>query len=149
MAERPETLVGEAVVVPVLLLLAQPYAPERVGRRVGGTAIRSCASTVSLIGRPAPVSDPRTSTCPHDRFESGDQSAGGYLHLDAAGGAVVDVRLAVRYDQHLGIGKFLPEQNPQRLRRPFDLDALRQRWRTLQLAHHVAQLRSKKWIGTP
>ena len=70
------------------------------------------------------MSDPGAAAGAHDRLERGDEAARGDLQGDLAVGAVVDVGLAVRDDQHLGAGQFLLEQPVQRLRRPFDVNAV-------------------------
>ncbi len=53
-AKRPEPAVGEAVVVPFLLLRGEPDPAEGIRGSSGGTRMRSCSSTTSRSASPLP-----------------------------------------------------------------------------------------------
>ena len=75
-AERPEALVGEAVVVALLLLGREPDAAERRRTpRPAAPAPGRCSSTVSRSARAAAVGDPDAGAGPHHRLEGGHQAA--------------------------------------------------------------------------
>ena len=96
-AERPQPLVGEAVVITSFLLVAQPHAPQRVGRirRRQADALADLA-----IGVAAAMGDPHAAARLHDGAERGDEAAGRLLLAHDAAVAHVTHRLAVGDDEH-------------------------------------------------
>src|SRR5262245_18587592 len=68
--------------------------------------------------------DPGAAAGSHHRLDGGDETACRDLQLGRSILAVMDVRLAVGDDEHLGAWKLLLKQGAQRGRRPLDLDAL-------------------------
>src|SRR5262249_36267968 len=97
MAEGPQPLVGEAVVVAGLLLVAEPDAPQRIRgiRRWQPDALADLA-----VGVAAAVRDPHAAARLHDRTERGHQTAGRLLLTHDTPVAHVADRLAIRYDEH-------------------------------------------------
>ncbi len=67
------------------------------------------------------MGDPSARAGAHDRFQCGDQPAGGLLHLDAIAATLVDVGLAVGHHDHVLAAQFAAQNGAQRLRRPGDL----------------------------
>jgi hypothetical protein len=109
-AQRPEALVGEAVVVALLLVLAQPHAPQHVALLAGRHAQAVVAVDDLAIRGPAAVRHPRARAGAHHRLERGDEAAGGVLHHDATlPVAHVDVGLAVG-QQHQALAVELAAQ---------------------------------------
>ena len=120
-AQGPQPLVGEAVVVARLLLVRQPDAAEVV-RRLSGRDHDVVVRVHDLtVGRPAAVGDPRPRAGAHHRLQGGDQPARRPGHLDAVAAARVDIRLAVRHDEDVLAAKVVVQDGPQRLRRPVHL----------------------------
>ncbi len=120
-AQRPQPLVGEAVVVAGLLLRRKPDAADLVG----GLFRRHRDAVVLVhhlaVGRAAAVGDPGAGAGAHDRLQRGDQPARGPLHLDAIAAALVHVGLAVGHHDHVLAAQFAAQNAAQRLRRPGDL----------------------------
>ena len=54
MTERPDSFIGEAVVISFLFFLGEPNSPQRVLGSSGGTASRLCLSTLSRSAVPLP-----------------------------------------------------------------------------------------------
>ena len=101
-AERPEPLVGEAVVVALLLLGVSQTRRSRYDSSPGRHAHAAVRVDGLAVGRAAAVGDPDAGAGAHDRLERGDQAARRVQHADAAvGGALVDVGLAVGDDDDL------------------------------------------------
>ena len=120
-AQRPEALVGKAVVVAGLLLRRQPDAAELVGgllRRHGDAVV---PVHHLAVGRAAAVGDPGAGAGAHDRLQRRDQAAGRALHLDALAAPLVDVGLAVGDHDDVLAAQFAVQDGAQRLRRPGDL----------------------------
>ena len=120
-AQRPQPLVGEAVVVAGLLLRRQPDAADLVGGFVRRHRDAIVLVHHFAIGRAAAVGDPGARAGAHDRLQRGDQPARGALHLDAIAAALVDVGLAVGHHDHVFAAQFAVQNAAQRLRRPGDL----------------------------
>ena len=83
-AERPQPLVGEAVVVPRLLLRREPDALEREARVVGGHAEAAPRVRGLAVRVAAGLRDPDAAAGAHHRIHRGDEAAGRRDHLDAA-----------------------------------------------------------------
>ena len=125
MAQRPQPLVGEAVVIAVLLLLAEPDAAQRIGGIVGRHRDAVVAVDALAVGRARAMRDPDAAAGAHHRLQRRDEAAGrGLQHDLAVLAAVVDVGLAVGDHHHLRARQFLHQQLVQGLRRPFDMDAV-------------------------
>src|SRR5436309_15388169 len=95
-AERPQALVGEAVVVAGLLLVAQPHAPQRVRRIRRGQAH---APADLAVGVAAAVGDPPAAAGLPDGLERGDEPARRLLLAHDAAVAHVAHRLAGGHDE--------------------------------------------------
>ncbi len=105
MAERPQSLVGKAVVVAALFVFAQPDPAQPVavlfltaGRyaqpafSVGGLAISAATA----------MCDPDARAGAHHRLDRGHQAAGGMQNCDlTAGIASVDIGFTIGQQQHL------------------------------------------------
>ncbi len=99
--EGPESLVGEAVVVPGLLLLGEPHPAHHV-RLLPGRHLHPVAGVRRLaVGRTASMRDPHARARAHHRLERRHQPARRVHDAGAsARGLLVDVRLAVGDDHH-------------------------------------------------
>ena len=80
-AERPQALVGEAVVVAALLLGGEPHAAQRVRLLAGRHAHAAVRVDGLAIGDAAAVRDPDARARAHHRLERGDQAARRVQHL--------------------------------------------------------------------
>ena len=118
MAERPQPLVREAVVVALLLLLREPNAAQLVGRIVGRDLNAIVPVDDFTISRTAPVRDPRARTGAHDRLEGRDESARRTLDHDGVVLPNMDVGLAVGNDDHILTAKLPIENSSQGVGRP-------------------------------
>ena len=121
MAQRPESLVREAVVVARLLLGRQPDAAKLIRRllrrhRHAGVLVRHLA-----IGGAAPVRDPGARAGAHDRLHGGHQPARGPPQREDLAAPHVDVRLAVGDDHHLVPRQVGAEDGAERVGRPGEL----------------------------
>src|SRR5262249_52416820 len=74
-AKGPERLVGHAVVVPLLLLLAQPDAPQGVGGFLGRDPHPAAVVGHGAVGVAAPVRHPGAATGAQHGVEGGGQTA--------------------------------------------------------------------------
>ena len=113
-AERPQRVVGAAVVVALLFFRREPHAPQRVRRAIGRHAQAAARIGGFAIGAAAAVRDPGAAARAHHRIERGHEAARRPRPLDAFGflpaadpvpqsargppAAHVDVRLAVGDD---------------------------------------------------
>jgi hypothetical protein len=89
MAQRPQAFVGEPLVVPALLVGAEPYASQPVGR-VGGWHVQAVASIDhGSIGGSGAVCHPYSSACTNQRFQRRNEPAGRSLDRNAAVGTMV------------------------------------------------------------
>ena len=95
-AERPQALVGETVIVAGLLLVAQPHAPQGVRRIRRGQPDPLADLTVGVA---AAVGDPHAAARLHDRAERGHEAARRLLLPHEAAVAHVAHRLAVGHDE--------------------------------------------------
>ena len=96
-AQRPQPLVREAGVVPLLLLLREPHPPERVARIVDRHADAAAAVHGLPVGVAAAVRDPDTAARAHHGIHRGHEPAGRSLGVDLAAAPHVAHRLAVRH----------------------------------------------------
>src|SRR5262249_24280504 len=111
-AERPQALVGEAVVVPRLFVGLQPDPAQRIGGIVGG---QPDALAHDPVGIAAPVGDPHAAARDHDRLHRREEAAGRLELADATTVAHVAHRLAIReYEDRAG-----PEAHLDELFEPF------------------------------
>ena len=147
-AQRPESLVGEAVVVPLFLLLGEPHAAQGVGR-----IIRRHADVVEAVHRLAirvagAVRDPHAGAGAHDGLERRDHAARGHLHHRAVVGIeVMDVGLAIRHDDHLRGMQVIAHHLAQRLRRPVLAKVDFQALLLLDLRQHLPHLGENRQRG--
>ena len=125
-AQGPQALVGEAVVVPLLFLGGQPEPTEPVvllARRHGDAILRVHDFPV---GTAAAVRDPGARAGAHDWLHGRHQAAGRPAHDDTAiGGTVVDVGLAVRHHDDLVAAQVRVQQAAQPRSRPGRFGSLR------------------------
>ena len=98
-AEGPEPLVREPVVVASLLGLGEPQSAQVVGLVPGRNTDAVVGIHGVVVGRATAVGDPRARARAHDRFHRRDEAAGGVDHADrAVRHPLVDVGLTVRHD---------------------------------------------------
>ena len=101
-AERPETLVGEAVVVALLLLGREPDPAKDVRLLARGDAQSAVPVRRLAVGGAAPVRHPDSRAGAHDRLERRHEAARRVDDGDAAiRGPLVDVGLPIRDDDDL------------------------------------------------
>ena len=118
-AERPEALVGEAVVVALLFFGREPDPPDEVGLFAGRHA-----DPPVLVGRlsvrgAAAVGDPDSGAGAHDRLERGDETARRMNDDDTAVlGPFVDVGFPIRDDDDFLAVQVAVERLLEPLRRP-------------------------------
>src|SRR5204862_4148156 len=79
--ERPEALVGEAVIVALLLLFREPHAPDAIRGFLGRHHPVVLLVDRVAIGRAPAVRDPGPGAGAHDRLERGHQAARRALEL--------------------------------------------------------------------
>ncbi len=84
MTQRPQTLVGEAVVVALLLVGIQPDAAQTIRRIVRRHEQAVTVLGGDAIGRSRPVRHPDTAAAPEERLNSIDHASGGVLNSDVA-----------------------------------------------------------------
>jgi hypothetical protein len=118
LAQRPQALVGEAVVIAAFLVVSEPDAAQRVR----GPVRRHVDAIVRVDGRAvrraAAVRDPRAGARAHDRLHRRHEAARRMPYDDPLALLHVDVRLAVRDEQHLVAGELVAEHGAQPLGRP-------------------------------
>ena len=98
MAERPETAVGQAVVVAFLLLLGQPDSAERITRVLGGYAHSVVGVDRQTIGVAGAMGDPCAAARQHHRIERSRHPARRAHALDNVADIAVNVRLSIGDD---------------------------------------------------
>jgi hypothetical protein len=76
MTERPESFIGEAVVVPLMLVLGQPDVAEPIPGRGGGDPEAVSRVNDGCIGAPGAMRHPRSGVPFDEGFESRHESAG-------------------------------------------------------------------------
>src|SRR2546422_2708135 len=99
MAQRPQPLVRESIVVSGLLLRRQPHAAQLIGRLLRRHRHAGMLVHHLPIGGATAVCNPRARAGAHDRLHGRDQAARGPPQRDAIALADVDVRLAVGQDR--------------------------------------------------
>ena len=124
--KRPETLVGEPVVVPAFLLRRQPEAANHVGLLAGRNPYVTALVDDLSVSRPAAMGNPDARAGAHDGLERGHQSACGMQDGKAPVALVlVDVRFPVG-DDHDALAMEIPAQRVlEALRGPESARALR------------------------
>ena len=96
-ADRPDRLVGAAVVIAVVFFAGQPNALEVVGRIVGRDSQPAFGVSALAVGVPRAVSHPDAPDRLHDRVQRESQAPHGRPGANLAVGAeAVHERLAVR-----------------------------------------------------
>ena len=116
--QRPHAFVGEAVVVALLLLGAEPDAPQDVLLVPGRHADPVMPVDDLAVGAAAAVRDPDARAGAHHRLDRRHQSAGGSPDDDAVRAVLVDVGLPVRDDDDLVALQLRAQQRAQPLRIP-------------------------------
>ncbi len=139
-AQRPQALVGEAAVVPALLLGREPDASDLVERMLGRDRDAVVAIDRFAVRAAAAVRDPGSRARAHHGLERGDETARRMLDANALGRAHVDVRLAVGHGDHVVAVQFAPQGRPQRLLVPDALAAVERPILALEIADQVAQV---------
>src|SRR6185436_12779658 len=118
-AERPETFVGKAEVVALLLLFRQPYPADAVRGTLGRHHDVVVLVHRVAVGGARAVRDPGSGAGAHDRLERGDEAARRALDLDHVVLAPhVQVGLAIGDDHDLVALQVLAQDAAQRLRAP-------------------------------
>src|SRR5881396_3180442 len=117
-AERPEPLVREPVVVAVLLLLRQPHPAQRVARVVLRHAEPPARVRGLPVGIAAPVSDPHAAARAHHRIHRGHEPAGGRQGLDPPALPHVAHRFSVGHDDERPAGEAEVDELLEALLRP-------------------------------
>ena len=99
--QGPQPAVGEAVAIPAHLRLRQPDATQPV--RAGGVDSEPAVRPVHhlLVSVAITMRDPGASARARNRFERGDEAPRRLTDPDSAFAAVMRVRLAIRYNDHL------------------------------------------------
>jgi hypothetical protein len=82
MTERPQTLVGETVVIQSFLLLGEPHAPQSETRLTGRQRYAILGVYHRTICITATIGNPDAAARTHNRLESGRQAAGRLNALD-------------------------------------------------------------------
>ncbi|MCR4414716.1 MAG: hypothetical protein NUV77_20055 [Thermoguttaceae bacterium] len=100
-AQRPEGLVGEPVVVALLLGLGEPDAPEGVRGAFRGNGHAVLFVDDGLVGVAAAVGHPGAAADPHHGIQGGRQAAGRAHAADRIAVVGVDIGLAVGDDHDL------------------------------------------------
>lgn len=90
------------------------------------------------------MSDPGAAAGPHDRFQCGDEAAGRPLQGDLPVFEIVDVGLAVRDHQHLGVGQLVAQQVAQGFGAPVNADRFGEGARNVEIAQHLAHLANQR-----
>ena len=102
MTQRPQALIRESIVIALFLLGREPHPPQGIGGIVGRHSDLIEPVDGFAIGGSRAVRYPHTRTGSHDRLQGRHHAARRHLHHRAMIGVViVDVRLAVRDDEHL------------------------------------------------
>lgn len=120
-AERPEGLVGQAVVVPRRLLLGQPDPLQGVARGLRRNRDLPLGVHHLPIGGAAAVGDPQPPRGAQDRVEGGDQPAGRAEAADLPVLEGMDIGLAIGDHDETSLPQPLPEEVGQ-VRLAPDLD---------------------------
>ena len=145
MAQRPETFVGKAVIVALLLFLRKPDPAQVVLRVVGRHPHPVVAINCLSVGGAAAVGDPGSGTGPHDRLYSCNQAAGGTMNLDLAVILQMDVRLAVGDDDDPFSHQLFVQQRSQGFRAPGDGGVVGKASLGVNIAQKRAQV-SDQWL---
>ena len=94
-AQRPQPLVGDAVVVALLFLFGQPDQPQGVGRVVGRDHHAVAVVHRQVVSGAAAVGDPSPGAFLHQRVDGGGHAARGSGDAEIAFHQFVNVGLAV------------------------------------------------------
>ena len=145
MTERPQALVGEAVVIPLLLIVGQPDPAQCVAGVVGRHSDLIVSIHGRAIGAAGAVRNPNAGAGPHDGLERSHHAARRNLPDGLVIGVeIMDVGFAVRHDDHLRGIQLAAHHLLQRLRRPVftvvDFEPLL----LLGLGQHLAHLRQDR-----
>ena len=117
-AQRPQTLIGKAIVVSFLLFLAQPHAPKGIARIIGRNPQPIVRVHHFGVGVSAAVRDPCAVASIKHRLQSSDQAACRNHHFERFSLPPVNIRLAVGYDDQFPTVKAGLDLNRQPIRRP-------------------------------
>ncbi len=140
-AQRPQALVGESGVVAGFLLAGEPDPADLVERMLRWNGEPVVAVDGVAVGRAAAVRDPGARARAHHRFQRRHKAARGALDVHAAVlGAHVDVRLAVRYGDHVVAVQLAAQRRAQRLLVPDPLASVERAVLALEVADEIAQV---------
>ncbi len=139
-AERPQALVGESRVVPVLFLRREPDPADLVDRMLGRHRDPIVAVDGLAVGGAAAVRDPGARARAHHRLERGHEAARRTLQADAVRCLRVDVRLAVRHDDDVVAVELAAQRRAERLLVPDALAAVERAVLSLEIADELAQV---------
>ena len=144
-AERPEALVGGAVIIAVLLLFREPDPAQGVGRVIRRDGHPVVGVDHLPIRRAAAMGDPGAAAGAHHRLQGRHEAACGDLQRDLPClGAVVDIGLAVRHHDDLGAGQLVGERRPQGIRAPIRMGGIDGPPGGFQLLEHVADFLAER-----
>ena len=105
-AEGPEALVGDAVVVALLLLVGEPEEFEGVGGVVRGDHYAVFVVDGEVVAGAAAVGEPGAGAFLHEGVDGGGDAAGGGGDVELSVDQVVDVGLAVGDDDDAVVADF-------------------------------------------
>jgi len=119
-AERPEALIGEAIVVALVFFFREPHAAQRVARAIGRDTQAVKDVDRFAVGTAGAIRDPCAITCQQYRLESRDHAAGRHDHPDSFPRSLeyVHVRLAIGNDEQRLVLKPIAQADAESFRRP-------------------------------
>ena len=138
--ERPQAFIGEAVIIAILLLLAQPDAAQHIARICRRHADAIEAIDGLLVGAAAAMGDPGAAAGAHDRLDRRDKAARRRCTAISPALAIMDIRLAVGDDDDVGVRQFLRQHALQHGRRPVDVGAVGRQPGQLEVAQQMPEL---------
>ncbi len=118
MAQRPQAFVGGAEVMALVLFLAQPHAPQRIGRVIRRNRDAVVGIDRLPIGGSAAMRNPDAATGAQDRLERRDQAARRRFQFNGAVLGLVSVRFPIGYDDDFGIEQLVVQKRAQPFGRP-------------------------------
>jgi len=150
MAQRPQTLIRQSVVVALLFGGRQPNSAQRIGGILGRHAHSIVTVDRLAIGRATAVCHPGAGAGAHDRLKCRDHAAGRYLHLDLSAFAeLMRIRFAIGNHHDLRRMQLFAHHLLQCLRGPvlaiIDFNALT----LLHFAQHLPHLRENRQRQPP
>ena len=117
-AQGPQAVVGNAVVVSALLFVREPKEPKGVGGIVGRHHDAISVVHRQVVARSAAVGNPSAGALLHQRVNGGGDAPGGDVHPEFAVYQFVDVGLAVGNDDNPVVADFPIDQASQAVSAP-------------------------------